>query len=187
MSPFVQPVGPSAILPPTVLGIFQLFFTSALMATVVEQTNLYAHQVLGDAAEGRWTDITAEDMWAFLGFVIFMGINRLPQMNLYWNTSPEFRYHAIADQMTRDRFKDILRFFHFCDNSILQPTSPQDPHTRDRLWKIRPVIEAIVTACRTNYRPHREQAIDEAMVAFKGRSSLKQYLPMKPVKRGFKI
>ena len=187
MSPFVQPVGPSNILPPTVLEIFQLFFTSALMATVVEQTNIYAHQVLGDSAEGRWTDVTPEDMWAFLGFVILMGINRLPQINLYWNTSPEFHYRAIAEKITRDRFKGILRFLHFRDNTTLPQSSPQDPHTRDRLWKIRPVIEAIVTACRTNYRPHRELAIDEAMVAFKGRSSLKQYLPMKPVKRGFKI
>ena len=30
-------------------------------------------------------------------------------------------------------------------------------------------------------------SFDEAMVAFKGRSSMKHYLPMKPVKRGFKI
>ena len=32
-----------------------------------------------------------------------------------------------------------------------------------------------------------ENAIDEAMVQFKGRSSLKQYVPLKPVRRGFKI
>ena len=37
------------------------------------------------------------------------------------------------------------------------------------------------------YQLHREVAIDEAMVAFKGRSSIKQYMPMKPVKRGYKI
>ena len=37
------------------------------------------------------------------------------------------------------------------------------------------------------YNPHQEVAIDEAMVGFKGRSSIKQYMPMKPTKRGFKI
>ena len=36
-------------------------------------------------------------------------------------------------------------------------------------------------------RPHREVSVDEAMVPFKGRSSLKQYMPQKPVKRGFKV
>lgn len=28
---------------------------------------------------------------------------------------------------------------------------------------------------------------DESMVKFKGRSGLKQYMPMKPIKRGFKV
>ena len=112
MSPLVEPFGPSTILPPTVLEVFQIFFTTALMVTVVQQTNLYAHQVRGCAAEGQWTDITA-DMWAFLGFVILMGINQLPQLNLYWNTSPEFHYRAIAERIPRNRFKNILRFLHF--------------------------------------------------------------------------
>ena len=37
------------------------------------------------------------------------------------------------------------------------------------------------------YEPNCEQAIDEAMIPFQGRSMLKQYLPMKPVKRGIKV
>ena len=37
------------------------------------------------------------------------------------------------------------------------------------------------------YNPHREQSIDEAMIPFQGRSSLKQYLPAKPIKRGIKV
>ena len=30
-------------------------------------------------------------------------------------------------------------------------------------------------------------SVDEAMVTFKGRSTLKQYMPLKPVKRGIKV
>ena len=32
-----------------------------------------------------------------------------------------------------------------------------------------------------------QNAVDEAMILFKGRASLKQYMPTKPVKRGFKV
>ena len=35
--------------------------------------------------------------------------------------------------------------------------------------------------------PHCQLSIDEAMIPFKGRSTMKQYLPLKPVKRGFKV
>ena len=31
------------------------------------------------------------------------------------------------------------------------------------------------------------QLIDEAMITFKGRSSMKQYMPMKPTKHGFSV
>ena len=37
------------------------------------------------------------------------------------------------------------------------------------------------------YNPGRELAVDEAMIKFQGRSSLKQYLPKKPIKRGIKV
>ena len=37
------------------------------------------------------------------------------------------------------------------------------------------------------YAPHKEIAVDEAMIKFQGRSSLKQYLPKKPTKRGIKV
>jgi hypothetical protein len=39
----------------------------------------------------------------------------------------------------------------------------------------------------SNFNPSRNIAIDESMVAFKGRTTLKQYMPLKPIKRGIKI
>jgi len=37
------------------------------------------------------------------------------------------------------------------------------------------------------YTPHQNVAVDESMVKFKGRSTIKQYMRDKPIKRGFKI
>ena len=37
------------------------------------------------------------------------------------------------------------------------------------------------------YHPHKEVAVDKAMIKFTGRSSVKQYMPMKPIKRGIKV
>ena len=37
------------------------------------------------------------------------------------------------------------------------------------------------------YHPHCQCAVDEAMVPYKGRSSLKQYMPKKPIKIGLKV
>ena len=53
--------------------------------------------------------------------------------------------------------------------------------------KLRPVINILSTQFLQNYDPHRENSVDEAMIKFKGRSSMKQYLPKKPVKCSFKV
>ena len=37
------------------------------------------------------------------------------------------------------------------------------------------------------YQPHCEVSVDEAMIKFQGRSSLKQYMLLKPVKRGIEV
>ena len=37
------------------------------------------------------------------------------------------------------------------------------------------------------YAVGQNVSIDEAMIPFKGRSALKQYLALKPIKRGFKV
>ena len=37
------------------------------------------------------------------------------------------------------------------------------------------------------YKPHHSLSFDEAMVKFKGRKAIKQYMQGKPVKYGFKM
>ena len=37
------------------------------------------------------------------------------------------------------------------------------------------------------YNPAKQLAIDETMIKFQSRSSLKQYMPQKPIKRGIKV
>ena len=113
---FREVVGPTTPLTPdtSVLSLFQMFFTTALMGSIVEQTNAYALLVLGE--NPRWTDFNDTDIWAFLRFCILMGINRLPALHHYWSANPLFHYHPIAERISQDRFLSILRFLHFVDN-----------------------------------------------------------------------
>ena len=49
------------------------------------------------------------------------------------------------------------------------------------------MIDHLSTKFAKVYQPHCDIAVDEAMIKFKGRSSLKQYMPLKPTKRGIKV
>ena len=48
----------------------------------------------------------------------------------------------------------------------------------DRLGKVRPIITYLYTKFAELYNPHKEVAMDEAMIKFQGRSSLKRYMPL---------
>ncbi len=132
----------------------------------------------------KWTPLTVAEFKAYMGFCILMGIVRLPSIEDYWKKDTHFHYSPIASKISRDRFRDIRRYLHFCDNTNL-PT-PGTPGS-DRLGKVRPLITFINDRCSAVYKLGRDVAVDEAMIKFQGRSSLKQYLPKKPVKRGMKV
>ena len=62
---------------------------------------------------------------------------------------------------------------------------PED--NSDKLYKIRPLIQDLNRNFQLLRLPNAAQSVDESMVLFKDRSSLKQYNPMKPTKRSYKI
>ena len=139
---------------------------------------------MGDEKFSRWTQVTVEELRAFFGFAILMSINSLPSIKDYWKRDPLFHYPAIADRITRDRFLEISRYLHFVDNDTLQPRGSDG---YDNLGKVRPLLTHFADKFAGLYQPNKEVAVDEAMIKFTGRSSLKQYMPMKPVKRGIKV
>ena len=88
---------------------------------MVEQSNMYAKEVMGEEKFSSWEKITNEEMKAYLGFCILMGINHLPALDDYWSTDPTLHYSPVADRITRDRFREISRYLHFVDNDTLVP------------------------------------------------------------------
>ena len=182
ISPFTQPVGPTVNIPSSVVEVFELFFTESICVYIVEQTNMYAREVLGEKYDS-WDKVTVGELRAYFGFMLLMGLVSLPALDDYWRRDTFLRYSPIADRISRDRFRDIHRFLHFNSNCNLPLVGEPGHH---RLGKVRPVMEALQERFSQLYQPHCENAVDEAMIPFQGRSSLKQYMPAKPVKRGIK-
>ncbi|KRY45272.1 PiggyBac transposable element-derived protein 3, partial [Trichinella britovi] len=87
--------------------------------------------------------ITESELEAFLGTLLKMGLVPKPRYSMYWST--ELRCDAIADAMSRNRFREVLRYLHFNDNSETVPD--RESPCYDRLFKIRPLIESIRQSC----------------------------------------
>eukprot|EP00731_Ephydatia_muelleri_P017296 Em0010g394a len=134
-----------------------------LLKDISEASNEYAKRAMTTEKYEKWNKISTAELKAYLGFHILMSINRLPSIDDYWSMNANLRYAPVADRISRDRFRDLQKYLHFVDNDTLVPRGQRG---HDRLGK--------------------EVAVDEAMIKFQGRSSLKQYMPLKPIKRGIK-
>lgn len=163
--------------------IFRLFLNDELLELITYQTNLYAQQEYLRSGK-QFTPTMKSEVETFIGLNILMGIKKLPSYKDYWSSAPDLHDPYISSKMNLNRFSWLLGNLHLNDNSSIPPRS--DPNY-DKLYKLRPFLDMVLENFQNNFIPTENIAVDESMVKFKGRSSLKQYMPKKPVKRGYKI
>ena len=117
IAPFIEEVGPTVPIPQSELDVFNLFFSDEICAHIVEQTNLYAQEVLGEKYM-HWEKVTTDELRAYFGFMTLMGIVTEPALDDYWRRD-ELHFSPIADLISRQRFCDLHRFLHFQRNEDL--------------------------------------------------------------------
>lgn len=156
------------------LQCLQLFLTSQLLQQWTQYTNEYAHHI---GRERDWST-TPEELYCFIGVHIYMGICDLPSWHMYY--SEEYQQPFISSIFSQARFGKLLQYFHVAPYT--PPSSPVDP-----LSRVRPFLTHLNHFFPQCYSPSQFLTIDEAMVAYKGRSAIKQYIPSKPHKWGYKI
>jgi len=82
--------------------------------------------------------------------------------------------------MSRNRFEDILRCLHFCDNN------QEEEKSHDRLWKFGDFMTKLMRNFENSINPGEFICVDESLVSFKGLLSFKQYNPLKRSRFGIK-
>ncbi|GFS29687.1 piggyBac transposable element-derived protein 4 [Trichonephila inaurata madagascariensis] len=113
-----------------------------------------------------------------------MGIKRLPSYRDFWSTNEILHDAFVSGLMRVRKFIWILGNIHLNDNNLMPKKSEKN---FDKLYKVRPLLDHLSEMFLKVFKPGQKQAIDESMIKFKGRSSLKQYMPKKPIKRGYKV
>lgn len=161
----------------TPYDFFSFYFTSDLKKQIVEQSNLYAAQKQISNPE----IINENILNKFLGILIYTSVIKFPNTRAYW--SEKFGYDHIKNTMPLKKFEKIRSTLHFADDTLCLPKDHPD---YDRLFKIRPLEETL--NCQFGKVPLDQRlSIDEQMCATKMSHYIKQYMPNKPHKWGFKL
>lgn len=176
---FQETVGPNLPLevedPPT---YFYCLFSEEFIDNLVFHTNFYAHQ-----KQKPFESATSQSMKTFLAIHFLMGIKHLPSYR-DWLANPQLRNEYISSLMPLNTFSWFLSNLHLADNNL----QPKKNHANyDKLYKVRPLLDTLSKTFLHHYNPNKNQSIDESMIRFKERNSIKQYMPMKSIKRWYKI
>jgi hypothetical protein len=157
---------------------FSLFFTDEILDEIVTNTNNYAVwlQRTQNKTDPCWNAIDIDDLKAFIALTIIFAINRLTSYKLYWSPDEFLGNIGVKSVMLRKKYELINKYLHVSDreNEPLRNT-PQF----DKLYKVRKFLEDLTENFRLRNAANCNQSIDEGMVAFKGRLSYVQYMPLK--------
>lgn len=164
---------------PKCIDFFNLYITDGVLELIKTETNRYANENCDD-----WEIVDISEIRTFLGLLFLIAITYMPRIDMYWSKDHLYYSPIFGEIMTRNRFKRILRFLHFCDNS--ESPDVNDPN-RDRLFKCRQILDLIRNNCLKVYEPGPWLCVDESLVLFKGRLAFKQYIRTKRAKFGIKF
>ncbi|KAF8778934.1 PiggyBac transposable element-derived protein like [Argiope bruennichi] len=126
-------------------------------------------------------NVTSSDIRKYLGICILSSVSSVKDFRLYWN--PAVGISLIQNSMPVNEFEKIRRYLHFNDNNAF---STDLQGGQDKFFKLRPLIDELQKSFLSI--PMEEcLCVDEQMCATKARHHLKQYMPDKPHKYGYKL
>ena len=142
--------------------------------------------------------ITKKDILTFIGIKIFMGLHKYPSLKSYWDakySSGNLNFNKI---MSINYYYLVSKALHFPEKEDSGSSSSEKDSSActddiendaraDPRQKINLYLEKLAQNFQKNYELGENLTIDESLVHFKGRNSMKFYIPMKPHKWGFKI
>ncbi|CAK1578837.1 unnamed protein product [Parnassius mnemosyne] len=156
---------------------FIYFFTNPFMENIVTESARYAVQKQPDRPE----IFTEGELRKYFDILIFMSVYHYPSTRSYW--SNKFSFSPIKEAMPINKFEKMRKLLHFNNNDDHLPV---DHVQHDRLHNLRPIITHLNEKF-SSVTIEQRLSIDEQMCATKVGHFLKQYLPNKPQKWGFKL
>lgn len=171
----------------TPLELFQLFFSTTVIDTLVKHTNANGRKKKQEHQK-QWRTITRQDMYSFLALVLYMGMVPLKAMTDFWKGSRLYSLPFPSSVMPTNRFLAISRSLHMNDLAVeaandLKKGTPG----YDKLCRIKPLYEQILAACYTFFHPYQHISMGEQMVATNARIGLKRCIRNKHAKWGIRL
>lgn len=154
------------------LHFFWFFLNDDCLQRIIDKSKAYAVQQDPNVN----LNLGMTDVMRFIGICIYSSVVHSPNMRSYWKQ--KIRQTTVITATSQKEFERIQKFIHLNNNL--------NHDGFNRLQKIRPLLDSIRKTFQ-EIPPSERLLLDEQICTTKNRSYLKQYLPNKPKKWGYKF
>lgn len=168
------------------LKYFSLLFEDEMYDRIATETNAYAELCARESSQTDkyWIPTDGEEIKAFFGLSILMGVNPMHEYADYWSGDPFLGVTGFQRVMTMNRYEKLSQYLH-CNHTAAR-LARNDPRYHP-IAKVAPIVDMARQNFKTYYKHGRDISVDEAMKGYKGRTELRMYMPQKPEKFGIKF
>lgn len=147
--------------------LFETFFSLGMKKHIIEAS----------AEDGL--NISVQEFNAFLGIIILSIFNKRNAIKDYWSTNPLLECPIVRSAMSRNNFWAIKGKIKYSKQS--------EENRDDPAWRVRAIFEMFRRNIKCLRYFQTALSVDEMMVKFFGRLSIKQFIRNKPVRFGIKL
>ena len=126
----------------------------------------------------KWRPITVPELYRYLGILLFIDLRREPKHQKLWDPKG---YH-LGRFLGLNRYEQINRYFTLRDSVTTPPSASDEWYTA-----LEPVATHIRTTCKKLWHLGTYVAIDEAIIAYRGRTHYTIKIKNKPISEGYKV
>jgi hypothetical protein len=115
-------------------ALFRIYFTKAIVESIVGYTNAYMRSPYKDSCSqsrtNGWFDTTVEEIYIFYAIRIYMTLHIENSIADYWKTKDSVPFHPISKNMLRNRYQELHMRFRIC------PLGTEEPYSKVRTTSI---------------------------------------------------
>ena len=123
------------------INYFEQFCGDNLLLFIVRETNRNAREKLSNSGHlEKWQDVTVQELRAYFGLVIVMGINSLPETSMYWSSDIFMEMKVLEKLCQGTGFKklDVISIFQTLPRNQRRVRKGMINFTRyGKFWNIR--------------------------------------------------
>ena len=155
------------ILESSLTQIFEFTLSLEVKKHIIECTKSYGYE------------LSLDDLNKFIGVIVFSCFNKRLSQRDYWSKDEFLRAEPVASCMSVKKFENI--------KSKLKLHKPDEENKEDRIWRVRSFINVIKKNVLQFGFFSTALSVDEMMLKYYGRCSLKQFIKSKPIRFGIKM